>query len=110
MVLFEIELLLESEVHNSARKHLLRESKLTLKTCVDICRASECTDQQLKAMRLADNVHSIGRKSQRNPRQNQPFKQPHILQPRVIECLLCGKALVKKNEEWPAWEKNLHRV
>lgn len=30
------------------RKKLLQESKLTLQSCIDICRANECTKQQLQ--------------------------------------------------------------
>ena len=66
---------------NSVRKRLLRESKLTLKSCVDICRASECTAQQLKAMRPTEDVHAMGQKPQRNPRQKKEFKSPHVAQP-----------------------------
>ena len=36
--------------NNSVRKRLLQGSKLTLKSCVDICRASEATAQQVKEM------------------------------------------------------------
>ena len=90
---------------NSVRKHLLRESKLTLKSCVDICRASECTAQQLKAMRPTEDVHAMGQKPQRNLRQKKEFKSPHVTQPRMVDCIICGKTHVKKKEECPAWGK-----
>lgn len=34
---------------NDTRRRLLREDKLTLERCVDICRAAECTQQQMKS-------------------------------------------------------------
>ena len=36
--------------NNGLRKRLLQEPKLTLKNCLDICRANEATTLQLKAM------------------------------------------------------------
>ena len=39
---------------NSVRKRLLQESKLTLKGTIDICKSSETTHRQLKAMNSDD--------------------------------------------------------
>ena len=49
---------------DGVRKRLLQTAKLTLKTCMDTCRASETTSQQLKAMKTSgDYVHKISHKS-----------------------------------------------
>ena len=44
---------------NTTRKHLLAESKLTLKKCIDICRSSETTSKQLKEMTQIGEVSAI---------------------------------------------------
>ena len=44
---------------NSLRKKLLLTRDLTLKHCIDICRASETTNQQLKSMSQAEDKHAI---------------------------------------------------
>ena len=38
------------------KKPLLQEGDLSLKTCVDLCRAAEATSQQLKSLKLADET------------------------------------------------------
>ncbi|XP_028415723.1 uncharacterized protein LOC114539296 [Dendronephthya gigantea] len=56
---------------NSLRKKLLQTRHLTLRKCIDICRASETTDQQLKSMSQTDEVHALctklGGKKNREP-------------------------------------------
>ena len=41
------------------RKKLLQESKLTLQSCIDICRANECTKQQLGTMDRTSQTRSM---------------------------------------------------
>lgn len=60
-------------IDNGTRKRLLQEAKLTLKSCVDICRASESTAQQLKAM-TSEDVHVISKDVRQKTSQTQRHK------------------------------------
>ena len=64
MISFEIGSLLESAttVLGSAFSN---KASFPLKSCVDICRASECTAQQLKAMHPTEDVYAMGQKSRK---------------------------------------------
>lgn len=54
---------------NSIRKKLLQEADLTLKRCIDICRAAESTTAQVKAIAGQDmdnDVHAVSGSSSRS--------------------------------------------
>ena len=58
---------------NSLRKKLLQTRDLTLRNCIDICRASEATNQQLRSMSQTDDIHAVsskrdGKKDKENQR------------------------------------------
>ena len=44
---------------NGVRKRLLQESDLTVKRCVDMCRAAETTMEQTKIMTSKDEIHKV---------------------------------------------------
>ena len=69
---------------NSLRKKLLQTSDLTLKTCIYICRASECTAKQLRVTQQED-VHSFKRKTDKGfrPKREKSVKES---QPDRIRC------------------------
>jgi len=53
------------------RKKLLQESKLILQSCIDICRANECTKQQLQKMDQPEEVNALDKKkAPRDDRRN----------------------------------------
>ena len=64
---------------NGLRKKLLQRSKLTLSNCIDICRASECTTQKVKATKPLEDVNLVkSAKKQNNARSGtMPKKKPH---------------------------------
>ena len=64
---------------NGLRKKLLQRSKLTLSNCIDICRASECTTQKVKATKPLEDVNVVkSAKKQNNARSGtMPKKKPH---------------------------------
>ena len=63
------------------RKKLLQESKLTLQSCIDICRPNECMKQQLQTMDQPEEVHVVDKKKpkvdQRNSKGDMPSDKPH---------------------------------
>ena len=68
------------------RKKLLQESKLTLQSCIDICRANECTKQQLQEMDQPEEVHALDKKeTPRDDRRNSK------LDLKLIKCKFCAK-------------------
>ena len=52
------------------RKKLLQDTKLTLQSCFYICRANECTKQQLQAMDQSEEVHSLDKRKSKGDYRN----------------------------------------
>ena len=100
---------------NSLRKKLLQTRELTLRNCIDICRASESTNQQLKNMSQPDEVHTIGtRRDGKIDKGDQRSRTKGLIQERkqlkpkqgsVLKCKYCGKSHRRAKEECPAWGK-----
>ena len=100
---------------NSLRKKLLQTRDLTLSKCIDICRASETTNQQLRSMSQTDEVHVIRMKGDgKKCKENQRSKTKRLTAERkqleqnnrsVSKCKFCGKAHRQIKEECPAWGK-----
>ena len=83
----------------STRKKLLQHSKLSLKVCVDICRANEQTEQRIKAMKQEEV--SVVRKQ--NKRVNNSKSTEKVV--RLGECKFFGREHKQIKEECPAWGK-----
>ena len=100
---------------NSLQKKLLQTRDLTLKQCIDICRASKTTNQQLRSMSQAKDIHTIrtkrdGKKDKENQRSRakgltEERKQLEQKQPGVQKCKYCGISHWRIKEECPAWGK-----
>ena len=100
---------------NSLRKKLLQTRGLTLRNCIDICRASETTNQQLRSMSQTDDIHAVrskrdGKKDKENQRGRtkgltQEGKQLEQKQQSILKCKYCGKSHRRIKEECPAWGK-----
>ena len=87
---------------SSLRERLLREPNLNLKSCIDLCRASELSKERNKSLTNTDTVSRInsrtsGDRSQRFNRntQQKPMKT----------CLYCGRQHEMIKEKCPAYGK-----
>ena len=100
---------------NQDRKKFLQQSKLSLKACMDICRAYETTAHQLKAMTEqepeAEEVHVIkkdtGQADSRGQDKGQQQAQGNpVGGQQVTSCRYCGRHHERRKERCPAWGKN----
>ena len=88
------------------RKKLLQESKLTLQGCIDICRANECTKQQLKTIDQPEEVNVVDKKTLKGDRKPKSRRDPPSDKtPKLINCTFCAKKHEEKKEKCPAWGK-----
>ncbi len=88
------------------RARLLREKNLTLEKCLDTCRASEITSQQLKTIDgglEVESVHAVrqketgrGKKKKEKTQSEKPRKPKTML-----DCTFCGTQHAKRH--CPAW-------
>jgi len=74
------------------QKELLQESKLSLQSCIDICRANECTKQQLQTMDQPDEVNAVDEKTPKRDRKSKSKRDPKSGKtPKLINCKFCAK-------------------
>ena len=89
------------------RKRLLQERKLTLKTCIDMCKSSEATNAQLKTISASqsEEVHSV----RHQPPKCRDFDRSKKGRERELEtklrktCKFCGQTLRFEKGKCPAW-------
>ena len=75
---------------------LLQESKLTLQSCIDICRANECINQQLQSMDQPEEVNTMDEKTPKRDRKSESKRDlKSDKTPKLINCKFC----TKKHEE-----------
>ena len=86
---------------NATRKKLLQDAKLTLNSCVEICRANEKTSIQMKDI-SQEEVQYVRRRYQK-PRNN--FTPRPQIDKKFDDCKYCGKQHAQKREACPAWGK-----
>lgn len=79
----------------SMRERLLREKKLTLDSCIQLCRAAEMSRDNVKTISgpTVEEVHAV-QGSARN-------KQPE----NMVDCKFCGKSHEKNKQKCPAYGK-----
>ena len=97
---------------NAIRKQLLQEKKLTLNTCIDICRSAKATASQLKAMsgpcqcdaNKVKSKHSSF-KDIKKKQVDKKFQKPETKQ-KENSCKFCGYLHVPDKLKCPTWIKS----
>lgn len=86
---------------NKVRERLLREPELNLAKTLDICRASEMSQAQIKVVREFNppNVHLL--EENKNSSEGQPSSANQLR----YTCRFCGRRHESKHEACPAWGK-----
>lgn len=77
------------------RERLLREKKLTLDSCIDLCRAAELSRENVKTIAgsSVEEVHAV-----KEPRRNRG-------QENFVDCKFCGQSHEKNKQKCPAFGK-----
>jgi hypothetical protein len=115
-------------VEQETRRKLLDERELTLNQCIDICRAAEKTDQQMKVlnaqsqessanvnrvMKHKQNARPTSSTKRNKPRSNYSGKsETSDARPKgnkMINCRYCGKSHVQDKYQCPAYDKKCRR-
>ncbi|XP_060070509.1 uncharacterized protein K02A2.6-like [Ylistrum balloti] len=98
---------------DQTRARLLRERELNLDKCIDLCRAAERTDVQMKGI-VSENttekksVDLIKKQSQKNPNQSSyKGKGPRVPKHNTSRCQKCG--MDHKGSPCPAKEKTCYK-
>ena len=93
---------------NNTRKKLLQDHKLTLKKCIDICRANETTTEQLKKI-SSEEVQYVKKKTtkpfnklKKPSKSGQKFDNYNQYEQ---SCKFCGKRHKPNKDLCPAWGK-----
>jgi len=103
---------------DATRKLLLQERNLTLKTAIDLCRATEAATSQMKAMHTASEEtvnkitpsrHKVKYRSSNPPSSSRPHSRPQSSVPMLDNCKFCGRSHLKKKEECPAWGQTCNK-
>ncbi|XP_064613329.1 uncharacterized protein K02A2.6-like [Liolophura sinensis] len=93
---------------NNTRKRLLQDARLTLKSCIDVCRAHESASQQMKSMASVDEVQQVRDKHKNKTQHRQKTQKQHKGKQKnhsELECKFCGKRHPFVKEKCPAWGK-----
>lgn len=103
----------------NTQKRLLRQRKLTLEECINICRSNEATTSQMKSMEQSPQIDEINKVGDRRKRQN--FKKNRAGNTRKDEreskptsqrvsrdrsCYFCGNNHKPGRDSCPAWGKD----
>ena len=89
--------------NKKCREELIQDSQLTLKTCIDKCRAAESSVEQLKSLGGTEaEAHAVHHKKKKE------FKSKHKeykekSKKRVAKCKYCGQTHEMKKEKCPAY-------
>lgn len=75
--------------NSTLRKRLLQESPLTLKKCLEMCRASEAATHQMEDIEPKENISQVTKR----------------VESMVKDCYFCGEDHIRKKEKCPAWGK-----
>ena len=93
---------------DSTRQKMLQIRDLTLKRAIDLCKASEMAEQQLKSMTESEQIHTLahrtGSSGQPRPRINRSDGQV-----RANACHYCGRTHAPDRQSCPAFGKTCRR-
>lgn len=90
---------------------LLREDKLTLKRTIQICRAYEQSNRQVKKLREANTLKmnklhkSNDKNSKEKPEKRRESCKPKQAQVKKKDCDYCGYEHEPGKQKCPAWSK-----
>ena len=81
--------------NTSMRERLLRERKLTLDSCIQLCRAAELSRENVKTISgvKVEEVHAVQGPSHHRQPEN------------IIDCRFCGKSHERNKQKCPAYGK-----
>ena len=85
------------------RERLLRETDLNLNKCLKMCRSTELTREQLKAIEQTTDVHSVQKHAKKKTSKPQNFKKR---EKNLNKCKFCGTAHKFGKKECPAYGKS----
>ena len=86
-------------VEKETSKKLLQIKKLTLKLCIDTCRAYEASTAQISAIPDTVTVHRVRNSKPKPAQKNKQYK------PNVMKCHFCGKQHGMLKSKCPAYGK-----
>ena len=88
---------------NHVRERLLRVPDLTLDKALEIARAAEATQNQLKQMQNLHEVNAVGKKKESFPRKKFEERKPVSGSVQQIDCKFCGRKHVTDRMKCPAY-------
>ena len=93
---------------NHVRERLLRVPDLTLEKALEISRAAEATQSQLKQMQNIQEVNELRSKNERTPNEKFEGKTP-AYGGEHIDCKFCGRRHVRDRMKCPAYGQRCNR-
>ncbi len=90
---------------NTVRKKLLQEKGMDLNKCIDICRAAESTDHQMKTM-SAESVHAVSKEHKKRDKTGTHKPSQKAM---IRNCHFCGRDHVKSKYKCPAYGMTCER-
>ena len=95
---------------NNVRERLLRVSDLTLNKALEIARAVEATQSQLKQMQNVHEVNAVGKKKGKFFRKKQEEKKKSANgSTQQIDCKFCGRKYVPDRSKCPAYGQQCNK-
>ena len=95
---------------NNVRERLLRVSDLTLNKALEIARAVEATQSQLKQMQNVHEVNAVGKKKGKFFRKKQEEKKKSANgSTQQIDCKFCGRKHVPDRSKCPAYGQQCNK-
>ena len=85
------------------RERLLRVPDLTLDKALEIARAAEATQNQLKQMQNLQEVNAVEKKKESLPRKKFEEKKSVSGDLQQVDCKFCGRRHVRDKTKWPAY-------
>ena len=95
---------------NNVRERLLRVPDLTLNKALEIARAAEATQSQLKQMQNLHEVNAVGKKKEKFFRKKQEEKKKSANgSTQQIDCKFCGRKHVPDRSKCPAYGQQCNK-